>query len=118
VNDPDPEKIIPNLRNKNVDANAQRSDMIALALNQATRSRLARINSLKAASSRWKPLIGCSSKRWISSTPGKSRRASAMSTARRPSVPVVCWHGGWWKPACDSSTSITRADRSGMITGM
>ena len=35
VNDPDPEKIIPNLRNKNVDAAAQRADMDALlALNQ------------------------------------------------------------------------------------
>ena len=33
--DPDPEKIIPNLRNKNVDANAQRTDMDALLeLNQ------------------------------------------------------------------------------------
>jgi hypothetical protein len=35
VNDPDPEKIIPNLRNKNLDAGAQRADMDALlALNQ------------------------------------------------------------------------------------
>jgi hypothetical protein len=36
VNDPDPEKIIPNLRNKNVGADAQRADMDALlALNQS-----------------------------------------------------------------------------------
>jgi hypothetical protein len=36
VNDPDPEKIIPNLRNKNLDANAQRADMDALlALNRS-----------------------------------------------------------------------------------
>ena len=36
VNDPDPEKIIPNLRNKNVDSAAQRTDMDALLeLNQS-----------------------------------------------------------------------------------
>ena len=86
VADPDPEKIIPNLRNKNVDADAQRADMDALlgAQPERTRSRSAPTSSSRAASSRWRRPIACSSRRWICSTSAKSRSTSARNTAPAP----------------------------------
>ena len=119
MNDPDPEKMIPNLRNKNVDAEraAGRHGRAARAEPELHEVVRRRISFSRAASRRWRPRTGCSSRRWISSTSGRSRRASATSTARRRSATAACWRGGWSKPACASSTWTTRAARSGTTTG-
>ena len=119
VNDPDPEKIIPNLRNKNVDANAQRADMDALlALNQnhtksfgADQFLEGRIKSMETGVS--DAVRGDGSLRH----PERAAEHPRGVRPRRRSATVVCSRGAWSKPVCGTSTSIIRADRSGTIIG-
>ena len=115
VADPDPEKIIPNLRNKNVDADAQRADMDALLrLNQSHSKSFGadqflegRIKSMETA---YRMQFEALDLFDIRKEPQQHPRGIRP---RARSATAACWRGGWSKPACATSTSIIRAGRSG-----
>ena len=114
VADPDPEKIIPNLRNKNVDKDAQRTDMDALLhLNQthaksfgADQFLEGRIKSMETAYRMQFEALELFDIR-------KEPSTFARNTAPARSATAACWRGALSKRACATSTWIIRAGRSG-----
>ena len=119
ITDPDPENMIPNLRNKQLDATAQRADLDALHGPQPaiTQSRSAPTSFSKAASSRWRRPIACSSKRWtlfdIRKEP-ESIREEYGNTVVRHRLPARA-SAGRARRALRPRATI-RADKSGTTT--
>ncbi len=119
VADPDPEKIIPNLRNKQVDA--------AGAANRHGRAARPQPELLEVV---WRRPVprgphqvdgdGLShAVRGVGSVrhPQRAGEHPGGVRATGPSEPGACWRGGWSKPACGTSTSIIPAGRSGTTIG-
>ena len=91
----EPEKMIPDLRNKWVDKDGQRHQLDAIqAMNREYSQTLEAMSTWRAASNRWSQRTGCSLPQWMLSTPERSRSQSAKSMGPGRSRTAACWHGG------------------------